>query len=503
MSTLASTLCFSWFATGIYNLDSQRFQKASLDKRVEGWTETWGNRGENEVLDEETTSDADATKAKSDIRAEIDDQSISILLSTSHSQLPIVLTQYRPAWFEQMVLRVAGIPHIVVNSKHISNEACGQLPYLSDCLPSKPPILVGRYHPSNLETNTTINSNTILAYLQDYRDVDLDGQAPLTSDHQRGLSRCFQYMINSELSKILLLLRFEGLDSSWEQIYRKQYIEASSIIPNKERLQSYTYESNWLMQLRGRFQASMERAVERKRLLGFGVEENSIKKLLQRANEAYTAIDHQLQQNESNKNTTNIYLLGTNRPALVDVTLWAHLAESLCDVHLVVVLASYPRLVKYFQDMYRIYFSTCDDGTGCDWKYWNEQQNMNNAFQKVPTLGKSKISESSAFKDVIGLMQKLTLQNHDLVKVLGAVRAKRNEEPVPKAGELKSSVLYRWSMGSELLREKKSPIEKEQNPIRQKLMRDQIRNDQMWISGIVGASAVAILFIQNGNNVAN
>jgi len=58
-------------------------------------------------------------------------------------------------------------------------------------------------------------------------------------------------------------------------------------------------------------------------------------------------------------------------------------------------------------------------------------------------------------------------------------------------------------MGSETLKEKRSPTENEQNPIRQKLMRDQIRNDQMWISGIVGVSAVAILLIQNGNSVTN
>lgn len=504
MSSSASTLFVSWLATGIYNLDSKRFQKASLNTRVEGWTETWGNKEENEEVtnDEETTSNeaVDVTEArKSDtIGTEIDDRSVSILLSTPHPQLPIVLTQHRPAWFEQMVLRIAGIPHIVINSKHISNEATGQLPYLSDCQPSKPPILVGRDHPTNLETNTTsnnISNNSILAYLQDYRDVDLDKQASLTSDQQRGLSRCFQCMIHSELSNILLYLRYEDSDSSWEQVYRKQYIEASNIIFSNDE----SREINWIMQLRGRLQASMERSVERKHLLGFDGEKNSKKHLLQRANNAYSTLDNQLF--ETNKNTTKQnYLLGTERPALVDVLLWAHLAEALCDVHLVVLLASHPNLVKYFQHMYRTYFSTSDGGK-CDWKDWNEQQNLKNAFQKIPTLGKSKLAQPNAFKDAVDLMQKLSLQKQELIEVLGAVKAKRMTDPLPKPRQPTSSVMYRYCMGSETLKNKKNqtPTEKEQNPIRQKLMRDQVRNDQMWISGIVGVSAVVILLIQGGN----
>ena len=507
MSSSASTIFLSWLATGIYNLDSKRFQKASLNTRVEGWTETWGNKEENEEVtneEETTTSDADVkTKSKSDtIGTEIDDRSVSILLSTPHPQLPIVLTQHRPAWLEQMVLRIAGIPHIVINSKYISNEATGQLPYLSDCIPSKPPILVGRDHPTNLETNTTTSNNSILAYLQDYRDVDLDRQASLTSDTQRGLSRCFQMMIHSELSNIMLYLRYEDSDSSWEQVYRKQYIEASNIIiPNKEPLSTNEIRKNsWVMQLRGRLQASMERAVERKRLLGFDGEKNSIKKLLQRANDAYSTLDNQL--SETNKNTTKQnYLLGTERPALVDVLLWAHLAEALCDVHLVVLLASHPNLVKYFQHMYRTYFSTSDEK--CDWKDWNEQQNLNNAFQKIPTLGKPKQTQASAFKDAVDLMQKLSLQKQELIEVLGAVKAKRMADPLPKPRQPTSSVMYRYCMGSESLKNKKNqtPTEKEQNPIRQKLMRDQVRNDQMWISGIVGVSAVVILLIQGGNTL--
>lgn len=480
MSTV-NTFFFSWLATVIYNLDSARFQKAKLDTRVEGWTESWGN-------DDEEDDEA----KNSPTRDTIDNRSVSLLLSTPHPQLPIVLTQYRPAWFEQMLLRVSGLPHIVVNCRYIANEATGPLPYLSDCS-SKPPILVGRYHPSNLEINSRSDKNKILAYLQENRNIDLDKQASLTSTQQRGLSRCFQFIIDSELSKILLYLRYEDSDPSWwEQVYRKQYIEASSTFPKNQR-RLYSYE------LLGRFQASMERAVERWRLSGSSLKKKSRKQILQQANDAYSAIDSQLKENETKNLNKSNYLLATDRPALVDVKLWSHLAEALCDVHLVVLLASYPRLVTYFHDMYRTYFTLTSDGAECDWKHWNEQQNLSNAFQRIPTLGKQNLPQFTNFKNATDLVQKLSLRKDDLVEVLKAVKAKRNEELVPR--KRRQSILYRWCMGDETLKKKnRSSKETMHNPIRQKLIREQIRNDQTWISAIVGVSAVAILLMQGGND---
>lgn len=38
----------SSIATGIYNLDSSRRRNASLDKRKEGWTETFGNADDSQ-----------------------------------------------------------------------------------------------------------------------------------------------------------------------------------------------------------------------------------------------------------------------------------------------------------------------------------------------------------------------------------------------------------------------------------------------------------------------
>ena len=499
-----STHFMSWIAAGIYNLDSKRFQKASLDTRSEGWTEKWGNQRKGLSNEEAKTSDENG-KPKNEREMEIDDESLSQLLSTPYPQAEIVLTQHRPAWFEQMLMRVAGIPHVVLNSSHISNEATGQLPYLRDCIPSKPPVLVGRNHPSNLEKNdNTIINNSILSYLQSCRNVDLDKQAGVTTDQQKGSSSCFQYMINLELSKILLHMRFEDSDA-WEQVYREQYLGALTMEGNNKSELGSANLINWFIELRGRFQASMERNVEKKRLLGYGQtgQNKSISQLLDRANSAYFAIDRQLlciikEQDETKSHKT--YLLGTDAPALVDVLLWAHLAEALCDVHLVVLLASYPRLTKYFQDMYQAYFSSSKGklDTGCAWKDWNDQQNFTNAFQKIPTLSKRNLAQSSTIKDAVDLMQQSSLQKQNMQEVLDSVKDIRAEVRQPKPREPMSFLLYRWCMGESPDKEHKTAEKAQDNPLREKLLRDQARNDQTWISGIFVVSAVAVILIRGG-----
>ncbi len=417
------TIFMSWIASGIFNLNSQRFQKASLDTRSEGWTESWGNKTD-ESSSQESASSKEEMKSEGERRKQVDDESISQILSTPYPNVEIVLTQHRPAWFEQLLMRVAGIPHVVLNSNHISNEATGKLPYLRDCRPSKPPILVGRNHPTNLKESDNIIGNSILSYLQTDRNVDLDEQAGICTDQQRGMSRCFQYMIHLELAKILMHLRFEDSDA-WEQVYRKQYVGATHNERRKGKGNDSEVKEGWFSEIRGRFQAVLERNIEKKRLLGCSLdgEKNTISQLLQRANDAYFAIDRQLLfviQAKEETTSQKVYLLGTDKPALVDALLWAHLAEAFCDVHLVVLLASYPRIVNYFQDMYQTYFPSSKETseTGCTWMKWNDHQNLSNAFQKVPTLSESDAIQRSTFKDAVDLMKKTSLQRQNLQEFL-------------------------------------------------------------------------------------
>lgn len=450
--SLATVIPASLLATGVYNLDSSRFRSAPLDKRKEAWTESWGD-----------------PKRKNETSWKIDEESISLLLATPHPQLPLILTQYRPAWLEQVVLRMAKIPHIVLNAHHLSNEATGPLPYLRDHQPSKPPILVGRYHPSNIAPDSVPCQNSILDYLLSERKVNFDSD--LLTDQERSLSSCYLNLINGELQNILLYLRYEDHDA-WEQVYRRQYLRACS-----------SGSDNWFLHLKGRFQASMERVTALRNLQEYR-RKMTVPQAVARAKEAYQALEYQLSSHEK------LYLLGKDKPSLVDAVLWSHLADALCDVHLVIELASFPRLVKYFQKILKTYFPGNQDA----WDEWNHKQNINNAFQQIPIYGKSKL-EKSAFKNAIELMQTLSLRNENLPEVLETAKAKRAEEPWPVPPKATASVLYRWRMGDDFQNPKEIP-EAEENPSRKKMQRDQERNDQAWVSGVAGVSVAALLLLQ-------
>lgn len=207
--------------------------------------------------------------------------------------------------------------------------------------------------------------------------------------------------------------------------------------------------------------------------------------------------------------------MGTNHPTLVDVKFWAHLADALCDAHLVVLLASYPRLVRYFQDIYNTYFTTRnDDGRDSDWKDWNEKQNRKNAFQNIPSIDAKHDLKSNQFQSMVryenvtDLMQKLSLRKQDLVSFLQSVKSKRDNEPVTKNRDVQSQPFYRWCMGDESMRKQNSSSSLTsrsksysdndyQNTVRKKLMREQKRNDELWLSAVIGISAAAIFLIQN------
>jgi hypothetical protein len=230
----------------------------------------------------------------------------------------------------------------------------------------------------------------------------------------------------------------------------------------------------------------MERAMARRGLVEYGRNVN-IKQAVERAKEVYEALENQLSSHGKG------FLLGGDEPSLVDALLWAHLADALCDVHLVVVLATFPGLIKYFQEINKTYFT----GKLDKWDEWNHQQNMKNAFNQIPIDGKGTASKSN-FKDAIELMQSLSLRNQELNEVLAAAKAKRAEEPWPVAPAPTESFLYRWRMGDDFQKPRQVP-ETEENPIRKKMQRDQVRNDQVWISGVAGVSAIALLLLQGSS----
>ena len=452
-------------ANWISNLDSSRFKNASLDKREAGWTETWGGVDTSNTSDETTASSEDW---------KVDDETISNMLATNHPQLPITLVQYRPAWLEQLVLHIAGIPHIVVNSHFASHEATGPLPYLRDIRHPLPPMLVGRQNPSSKFREGRRFQNCILDHIISSHGIDLDSH--VAEDKKiMALSKCFTTLVTVELRNILLYLRYEDLDA-WQQVHRKQCIGGKS--------------KSWFTSFYGPFQAWSERAMARKEL-GDNRHIQTIEQVIARAKECYEAIEVQLSQQHDGR-----YLLGTLKPMFVDALLWDHLAEALCDVHLVVALSAYPRVIKYFQKMYDTYF---DNGNTDVWYKWNQQQNSINQFQSLPILSDSSKSNSeiAKFKDAFELMQRLSAREHDLQEVLTVAAQKRQNEPrVTSANNNSGNNFYRWRMGDDFKTKENKDEAQHDHPLRKKLQREQKHNDQVWISGVLGVSVLAALLLR-------
>ena len=125
---------------------------------------------------------------------------------------------------------------------------------------------------------------------------------------------------------------------------------------------------------------------------------------------------------------------------------------------------------------------------------------MENAFQQIPILSEKQLSSIKAsYKDAIDLMQSLSMRNQDLHDVLEAAKAKRKEESWPTPSKPTDSILYRWRMGEDLTKFTETP-EPPENQSRKKLIREQERIDQIWISGVAGISLLLILALQGTPN---
>ena len=445
-------------------------------------------------------------------------------------EIPLVILQYRPAWLEQLVLRIAGIPHVVVNSTYASHESTGPLPALRDlhttvsthssladaAAPTTTttiPILVGRRQPrirmgkgeeSDTNKGTVLvggvlssypaamtQENSILEYLKQQKGVDIDAHLKSSSGKdddsfksKQTLSKLLSLLITIKLHKCLMVLRYEDRNA-WDQIYRMQCLHSS-----KGKSQSSTDSStkntpknlsSRLPTMRGLYQAWSERVMARKALrVGNGSKEVSVDEAKAEARKAYEILEQQLTQIERGR-----YLVGTEQPAMVDALLWDHLAEALCDVNLVLVLADFPKLIQFFQRIYDAYFVDMSNTAAqtVSWSMWNKHQNYKNHFQQIP-LEADMIKEkydAKKIKHALELMQTLSVRDHDLLEVLKVGRETRSREwTTAKASATKASSPV--AAAGETKKEPETALEKAR--------RQQQRHDQYWISLVAG---VAIL----------
>lgn len=305
------------------------------------------------------------------------------------------------------------------------------------------------------------NKNCILDYLQSQGYVSLD--ASLTPE-QQSQSKAYRALISCELEPALLSLKFGDKDA-WGHVYLNQYIRAS--------------------RSRG-FQPWCIRTVALKQLS----ENWSVEESMAVAREAYASLETQLQGHE--------YLLHTSQPTTVDALLWAHLANALCNLHLVTLLADYTNLVQYFSRIYDDYFRNNLDA---EWKVWNQEQNLTSAFQQLPVEESN--TEPSTFHDALELIQSVSVHTHDLGEVLAVAKEKRLQEIKGRRSIVptEETTLYRWRMGGDIMPPKKtSPHEQaEETPLQAKYKKQHKRNDELWLSAVVAVTAIAIFFGARNN----
>ncbi len=234
------------------------------------------------------------------------------------------------------------------------------------------------------------------------------------------------------------------------------------------------------------------------------------------------------------------YLLGSDKPSYVDALLFAHLAEALCDIHLVLVLAKHPHLTRYFQRMYDHYFgdeyvtawqnhsSQQGSAENSDWIQNNNMVNALNAFNQIPepnaTSKSNQSSNESARYDnnmvhAIQLMQQIAIHCHELDEALRDASALRNTEGKEKSVLRNShrpvgARLYYWLMGDEVsfwgsggdtratpvadgeMTEEKSRHQEQLN----RMKRDRRSHDELWLSGVFMTVVAAFIISAAGKS---
>jgi hypothetical protein len=266
---------------------------------------------------------------------------------------------------------------------------------------------------------------------------------------------------------------------------------------------------------------------------------HAVEKSISLAKEGYEALDTKIELGGGT-------LLGTNALTLADIKLFGHLAEALCDVHLITILAEYKNLIAFFQDVYQKYFGKeylrdCiskdaandealrggDDDEGEKGKFqWikeNDLVNALNQFNQLPMnaahthgfLSRGKVVKGG-YQDAIKIMQEVALHCHDLQEVLVdmAVQKQKEDALVAKDSVGKKgagAMMRKFLMGAELKMKKGIPSgggvdedsdddDGEQDDIMKKnkqhmkeIMSKARKNDEIWISGVLAVTVIALL----------
>ena len=442
------------------------------------------------------------------------------------------ISQYRPSFSIQLFLRLSSIPHLVYNSSTYCTEGTGPLPIVADV---DQQALIGAQTPANTATS---RFDGIFSYLLDktnnIRGDHGNDDIIALSDGQNAERKSIMSQYH-ELTIILKCLRY-GHDITWNEIYKKQCRKAH-LYPNGDSNEMAVIGAETYYEKRGWtfltwFQIWAERTVARKEIeldsigkilmtdrnASSSGKQVDLKKATGMAGDIYSSLDWKLGQS---KNGT---LLDTTKMSLVDVLLFGHLAEALCDIHLVVTLINYKYLIRFFQKTYETYFgkkyqvsyssSSGSNDNDISWIKWNDSVNALNQFNRIPMNDvERKIREtldSGGYQDAIKIMQSVALHCHDLREVLAdATILRKQEEKLYGVDNVPKSIVGKWlhtlRMGGKLGVEEVEKGEREEKDSNKdettkkyeqhmkKVLREAKRNDELWISGTIVATILGLV----------
>jgi hypothetical protein len=495
-----------------HNWDQSRQYHASLSQRVEGFTEVWGDPSSQPVGRTQDASTSPRSESSKSNDWTVDEgRSLEHILELPYPQQSITLFQYRPAWEEQLALRVLKMKFVVVNCPFAVWEATGPLPCLRDlrapgadrdagdaAATVHPPVLVGRrqqHLPASSDSSPP--SNSILHYLQEaYLNGDdnsansggvelRDWDRGLLDPNQKNHAQLFVELVRGKIEPCLAVL---GLDwMAHEQVYRQQALRASC---------GGSLESPWWVRWCGWWQVCSE-SVHVKRQLSASQRSMTVQQALERSREAFRMLEEHLLSSHSNGTG---FFMGTDEAVLIDIVLWPCLARSLSNLHMVVVLAEFPALCRYAQHVWDSYFDLKSSRE--DWGVWNAHENSRNAFGDLPMVTPPTSKSPRDFTHALDLMKHLSLQRHDLHEQLLLAQQEAKKCASSHLTAPPFQTFHRWRFGDSYRPRSKDgsgasgPASTSTNDRQEeKALQEYQKRDEFWIVSVLAASvSLALLF---------
>lgn len=441
----------------------------------------------------------------------------------------IRIHQHRPSFSIQLLLRLTGTPHLVFNSPSAFDESNGPLPTVTDL-------------ECKATAGSTLCPNRIsgcLNYLlcrqrsssEDFKFQSADDIIDLVQlSKQQKVDRTTLISQCHELSLIQKSLKY-GHKSTWEGLYKKQSMTAR-LYPNgnpnemetiglkyphiKLGLGIFTWFHIWAESIIARKEIASDSLG---RLLldtdsgSIGDEEVDITKAVALSRQAYNTLNWKLGQSATGN------LLETEKLSLVDILLFDHLAEALCNVHLVTVIADYDRLVEFFQTTYEKYFGKqylqTKSQSQSQWIKWNDNVNALNQFNRIPFNDvEKKIRDNlqnEGYQDAFKIMQSMALHCRDLKGLLAdAAQLRKQEEKIYGEDSVPKSIKGRWlqilRLGGEMNvnqlktgerssteKNKDDGIANKNNELLKEALRKAKQNDELWISATLCAAILSLV----------